>query len=76
MNILQYFAIEYCTVFYSSYSTPLTRTARGPNAHAQYEISHSYTLQQHTRSSKMDEELQQFIQQNRAVNTIKKSNFI
>ena len=42
MDILRYFAIEYSPVFNSSYSTPLTCTARGPNAHAQYEISHSY----------------------------------
>ena len=38
MNILRYFVIEYSPVFNSSYSTPLTRTAHGPNAHAQYEI--------------------------------------
>ena len=42
MNILRYFVIEYSPVFNSSYSTPLTHTARGPNAHAQYENSHSY----------------------------------
>ena len=45
MNILRYFVIEYSPVFNPSYSTPLTRTARGPNAHAQYEISHGYALQ-------------------------------
>ena len=51
MNILQYFVIEYCSIFNSSYSTPLTHTACGHNAHAQYEISHGYALQQCTTHS-------------------------
>ena len=44
MNILRYFVIEYSPVFNSSYSTGVARTALGPNAHTQYEISHGYAL--------------------------------
>ena len=44
MNILRYFVIKYSPVFNSGYSTPLTCTAHGPNAHTQNEISHGYAL--------------------------------